>query len=780
MLKNPAFALKILPLLIVGLSSCTSRQSATVAQGSGLTPPTPIERGAGPDDGWTEVPPPPKKIASPLPDPVPGPITLPAPIFPSSTPVVLPSPHFPSLPSPAPSANPLPLPLPSPVPAVIVKPPLPWPVIKPSTAPIPGPSNVPPFQGPGGQFGLPKKFVPSHDVYAKPHFYTPGVEGIFGDSHGGYGYLDRSEALGDSKFRFGCTKPEMESYLSLSSKKDPAAIALLASQRLREELFEFLTLRYAALDTERRPVKIVVPPGACIHPQSSGFHAIEILPSTLPTDEEIFNSPPDKMGLLIKYRGAAMQLEPMSWAFALVLDDHLAYQEKDVCDPQKLDEASCFDVRAMRSRLLADFEALFHLPADRYEQFLKRVMSFVGASILMDQQLKDSHSNQFHNLDPKKAFELGRSFYLDTFKPSPDSVIALQTGVEHALRNSKSPLVTPLLKSVSADLIDNFAKVIRANRIRIQSEADHLCERDLDYVVKKFPNVVRQTLLDLPVDERAALQYHLCGMPAFQEIQPKISCKGVDDDKKNKTVNVNRRSPSYPYASTNHYSISETPAGETLVGLVANFTFDDDFSKSEREGVLARWQESANSWYNCQVGAHTSSSITATDGNKTVTLNCPPEKGLVYSPKARFNIELRIVAPGTKVSPLVQVHKCYRSETGSSSCAQVRKDAVNICQDQCAKGATSCVNACEQNTPAVGDPFNNRQDSGNFVVQQAVSVLYHELGHLMGLNDEYTDLSLPLNLIGESASIMRNSHSVYSRLYPRQLQQMLEPLRCVK
>ena len=742
----------LIPLAILALMSCQAKLTATVPQAGGLTPPT----GDGGQDGrvvWPDNPPPPIHLESPLPAPSTDPIQVQGQLpGPSPAPVQLPTPHFPPA-----VFSPVPTPL---QPVLLTPSPLP--------AALPLPAKLP------GEFGTPKSFVSSHDSFAKPYFFTRGVQGVFGDSHGGYGYLAGSEALADSQFHFGCAKSEMEGYLAMAPVKEPKAIEELATQRLREELFEFLTLRYAALDAAYRPVKILSPAGNCVHPKSSGFIARDKLPSALPTDEEIFKAAPELKGLLIKYRGAAMQLEPLSWTFALVLDDHFAHQEKDYCTDSP-DEAACFDIRAIRARLLTDFEALFHLPDARYQEFLKKIITYVGASLLMDEQSGAT--------EPQKAFERGRAFYNASFDQTPEAVARVQQGVARAAQNSKDPKVTALLKSVSDDLMSSFSKVIRANRIRLEFEADHLCERDLNYLVKTYPNVVRQSILDLPGDERAAVQYQLCSLPSFQASRPKYSCQGISST--GSGVQVDRRSPSYPYSSSNHYGISALSTGVTEVALTVNFTFDKDFGSNEQAKVLANWQASANSWYNCQVGSLGSSTLPALDGQKPVTLQCPAEPGLVYSPITHFKIALKAVPAGTHVTPLVKVHRCYRSELSDSeadatNCTKVRAFAVQSCQNRCASSDSACRQDCEDGIPPAGDPFNNRQNSGNFVVAQEISVLYHEFGHLMGLDDEYTDLSLPLNLIGETASVMRNSHSVWSRIYPRQVSQMLEPLRCLK
>ncbi|MBI3558220.1 MAG: hypothetical protein HY074_18290, partial [Deltaproteobacteria bacterium] len=48
---------------------------------------------------------------------------------------------------------------------------------------------------------------------------------------------------------------------------------------------------------------------------------------------------------------------------------------------------------------------------------------------------------------------------------------------------------------------------------------------------------------------------------------------------------------------------------------------------------------------------------------------------------------------------------------------------------------------------------------------------------LLGVPDEYTDRFYPLAIVGESDSLM-NSSNIYSKLYPRHLEKILEPRKC--
>lgn len=79
----------------------------------------------------------------------------------------------------------------------------------------------------------------------------------------------------------------------------------------------------------------------------------------------------------------------------------------------------------------------------------------------------------------------------------------------------------------------------------------------------------------------------------------------------------------------------------------------------------------------------------------------------------------------------------------------------------------------------IGDTGNNRVDSANLTLSMFPGIVLHELGHLMGLPDEYhTDLAIGFNAIGEINSLMRNSHLTRPEIFPRHIDQILSPLRC--
>ncbi len=76
--------------------------------------------------------------------------------------------------------------------------------------------------------------------------------------------------------------------------------------------------------------------------------------------------------------------------------------------------------------------------------------------------------------------------------------------------------------------------------------------------------------------------------------------------------------------------------------------------------------------------------------------------------------------------------------------------------------------------PPEGDARFNRQNSSNYTETTDAPTVIHEVGHLLGLGDEYLDPKRSFSPPGEHDSMMNRS-GPGSRFYPRHLQQILEP-----
>jgi len=79
-------------------------------------------------------------------------------------------------------------------------------------------------------------------------------------------------------------------------------------------------------------------------------------------------------------------------------------------------------------------------------------------------------------------------------------------------------------------------------------------------------------------------------------------------------------------------------------------------------------------------------------------------------------------------------------------------------------------------SPPIDSPRWNRANSNNLTAASSPRVLYHELSHRMGVDDEYyDDESFPIPNFGEPESLMRSG----TKLFPRHFETMLKPLHCL-
>lgn len=85
----------------------------------------------------------------------------------------------------------------------------------------------------------------------------------------------------------------------------------------------------------------------------------------------------------------------------------------------------------------------------------------------------------------------------------------------------------------------------------------------------------------------------------------------------------------------------------------------------------------------------------------------------------------------------------------------------------------------EKNRPIeAGDYKFDREDAGSLTTKTPLSVLVHEFGHRLGLDDEYEDPLYPVLPLGEADSIMAGA-SENGRMYPRHFNKMLNVIQCL-
>ena len=205
----------------------------------------------------------------------------------------------------------------------------------------------------------------------------------------------------------------------------------------------------------------------------------------------------------------------------------------------------------------------------------------------------------------------------------------------------------------------------------------------------------------------------------------------------------------------------------------------------------------------------------------------PNDPNMVRVPGMKFNIRLNpisqdqakeierdVKAGRRRPVSTVNLHKCFRAEVSGDdqdkgNCDNVETWNVNRCITRNNAKYQFCIDNPNQDVngnpsadePAHTDAFckarvenycktrigtrmtNNphglfRANAGNYTMGEKFSTVRHEVVHLLGVADEYRDSFYPFNHLGEHSSIMSSSNGLNKRLYPRHLDQILDPMMC--
>lgn len=612
----------------------------------------------------------------------------------------------------------------------------------------------------------------SESFLQKPHLYTKGVEGLFSDSHGGYGYVSAiSEAAAEQVFQFSCGKdvatPATNGDLFWKSIM-PGNPEYQEFVRLRRQLFEYLVLRFKALNTKKSTASLVKPP--CMEEAESMTLALSALPSHSPSDEEISKAPDNQKLHLMKYRSTLKQLTPVSLIYAHLFDLDLSIQQQNDC---AMPSARCTEIQYFQQRLKSDFTPLFSVSEDVRKKFGDDLMNFIG------------------NVNADTGALAGVS-------ANTSQLVNWEQTLDRFVRQSSSRQARKSLKDQFHEVMVGSRQIWKQYRDEVDVGLADFCSYSISDILEKYPNVVRQSLIEVDEKSRPAYQAMLCKSLSLEKIRIKPNCTGVTELKSPdgiSTVSVNQKLYSYPFSSVNRFTIQghgfSGGIASQILTLPVPVVFDADITSEERQRTLKLWNQVVSDWYNCQagtlgkseleyVGSFTTPAQASAPENLTRT-SCAKSPVVVDGRVTSYQVNYFIPAePLPKGAFSVKVHRCFRSEIGATNCESVRTYALNkLIQSRCKIGDLDCQAMYQADVPTAGDPANNRANSGNYIMHQRLGTAIHEAGHLLGLADEYTDYMLPLNFLGEPDSVMRSSSIEKPRLYPRHFQKILEPMRCV-
>ncbi|HAZ11417.1 MAG: hypothetical protein A2X86_10565 [Bdellovibrionales bacterium GWA2_49_15] len=660
---------------------------------------------------------------------------------------------------------------------------------------------------------------------------------VFGENYGGYGYLASSESEAHQQLQLACDSKSQKQYLSAYCRGqtiDPdRPVGQLISNtmrsvvlyRLRTHASEYLALNIKAAATSLgQTVELERP--ECVDENS---------PLWQRAIQQKYNS---KTKMSAKAEAIDATLQGKNLALALMYGERLeAGSAQNSCESLTGGRgAACNSIQHTSYRLHNSFPALFNYAvqgtensptpivhkAPKYNDFRGALCFLMGAhnaGTLSEEQIRTRGEGFLEDgtaLGPYRGLEDRFNQALEAASREPASSMMGKAYREYrsALRRLKQDHLGRM-KEELARLCKNKLSLFglgNHDRVNIYSMA------------LNYPNVVRQTILDMTPSERGLTSAVLCDSGALPVLQREPQCNGVTGGPlPDNEIDVARRKINdWPNGSQNYFRLSrpkDPPGAPITVKLNVNFALGPSLTglpDSDSNGIpdaleckLRLWQEDMNSWANCSVGAVASANLNTSNQNSCPSSATPPTQSKTcpmhsemraINPKIKFEINLRPTSENPPPSPSVQIHRCYRLEipgtpSDRGNCDKVKEWHVSKCITEHPDMLVQCVTAgkseeqCRTNVTeycrkeidgkfAANPASLNRADSSNYSLDEPFSVVRHEVFHQMGLPDEYYSDERPYSLLGEHNSIMRSSRSLDARLYPRHVSQILDVLRC--
>lgn|GEM_PF-5455009 len=298
-----------------------------------------------------------------------------------------------------------------------------------------------------------------------------------------------------------------------------------------------------------------------------------------------------------------------------------------------------------------------------------------------------------------------------------------------------------------------------------------LCDNshaNLRWLTNLHPQAVQQAILDLPsAAAQQSVKMMMCAMPKpdrpylekFQKYNQSFSCRGVTTNADGSTT-VKRKSWGWPFAGSVNYNIVTAPDGVQEVQVPVKFTPVCD---NYLAGLPVSTGTGANIGQNLPAGDRTRL-MGLSDSNKNgvidvdefnyfqlTGMNCKAQQtfannringpsGWVTSSNQRWSSQASTVNPPLKPNVRVKILRCCTS--GCPNICPAGAKEINV---------SACYNA-DSNNSNCNQVTSNREAEENYSFAQNNNTTWHEMGHAMGLQDEYRDPDYPAHALGETGS----------------------------
>ena len=317
-------------------------------------------------------------------------------------------------------------------------------------------------------------------------------------------------------------------------------------------------------------------------------------------------------------------------------------------------------------------------------------------------------------------------------------------------------------------LFNKIIKMKKKLKKRFQSDLKRICQSSFLSILKNYPAVVRQMYLDLQDEnEKNNLRKYLCRNRFMQYLKNKMinSCDGVSGNIDGPDGLIIKKSQfDFPYESEVFYRIKKDKNSGFIIELPRryNFVYDptidpshQDFDKrtsvSIQRGLIQqerKFIEKIKSW---------KKKIEEFFNNASKD-NIPP-------------LTFKVV--DSKIAKPINVSACFNSgivpENYSSSrinwSGDVLRSAVTPGQYRC-----GTMNSYK---------LDDWEDVSNYTTETRDVVIFHENCHKLNIDDSYNSYKLPAGLIGEVDDVLTSPRRAF-KLYPRDIKRIIFPaLNCV-
>ena len=630
-------------------------------------------------------------------------------------------------------------------------------------------------------------FVNSQKIYSVST--VSGVSGM--DIRAGYGYLGRSsEVEANSEIELDiCEKSSKKKceYLNKNafghlgylneaknySEKYFREVSIL--EKVREQLFEYLSLQMAALDKSfvgkipkclkgnkkvkkmhddiskftKKSQPSTLSNISKITPKDSYYGNNNQL-SKLNTSFNYFNN--DFKNKIIAIEGSLL---PYRIAEATLTYEYInrAFHKRCWFPNNVFNKLSCVDIKSKLDRIKSSFPIL------TTGNLLPSIASIIGSD--------------FVSADVKtKVIERGNKI-IDQYLPPQNNF-----SFDNLLGNTSAIYNKAIINTLKGKTKEhkenrnsffNMTKLMKEKlKIKFQNDLNKICQTSFKNILKDYPVVIRQMYLDRQdKNEKNDLRKYLCENGFMKNFKNTVtnSCIGVSGNINGPNgLIVKKAIYDFPYLTRVFYRIKKDKNSGFIIELPRryNFIYDptidpthQDFDK--RTSVLIqgdliqqerKFIEVTKSW----------NKKTEEFFNNASKDHIPPVNlKIVDSQKVKaINVSACFT---TDVEP-----KGYRPSRIAWS-GDVLKSAVTPGKYRCGS-----INSFQ---------LFNWEDTSNYTLRMNGSDLFHENGHHLSLDDTYNAYYLPTSLVGELDDLMASA-KISSQIYPRDIKRIIFPaLNCV-